>query len=252
MGQQDGILQLKGSVGKFTFFKKDGEYMARTKSGVSRQKIMTDPAYIRTRENMAEFARAGKAGKLLRACLNGLLVHCKDGSRAGRLTAAFKAVVKADSVNDRGMRNVLDGETELLQGFQMNRNSALSTTLFAPFTTAIDRAAGELVVTIPPFVPINMVRAPQGATHFRVNSAGAAVNFENETYVVDVQQTPMLPWTSAETAPLTLTNAVTAASTYPLFLVMGIEFYQEINGTMYPLKTGSFNALSIEKVDGGV
>jgi hypothetical protein len=35
------------------------------------------------------------------------------------------------------------------------------------------------------------------------------------------------------------------------FLALGIEFYQEVNGQMYPLKNGAFNALSLVKVDGG-
>lgn len=47
-------------------------------------------------------------------------------------------------------------------------------------------------------------------------------------------------------------NAVTAASTKPLFLALGVEFYQQINGTMYPLKNGAFNPLSVAKVDSGV
>lgn len=54
------------------------------------------------------------------------------------------------------------------------------------------------------------------------------------------------------TAVISQTNAVTANSTKPLFLALGIEFYQEINGQMYPLKNGAFNPLSIAKVDSGV
>ena len=41
-----------------------------------------------------------------------------------------------------------------------------------------------------------------------------------------------------------------AASTHPLFLAMGIEFYQEVNGTMYPLKNGAYNALALVKLSG--
>jgi hypothetical protein len=33
---------------------------------------------------------------------------------------------------------------------------------------------------------------------------------------------------------------------------LGVEFYQEINGQMYPLKNGAFNPLAIVKVDSGV
>ena len=54
------------------------------------------------------------------------------------------------------------------------------------------------------------------------------------------------------TVAIAQTNQVTAASTKPLFLALGIEFYQEVNGQMYPLKNGAFNPLSIAKVDSGV
>ncbi len=250
MGQQDGILQLKGSVGKFTFYKRDGEYMARTKGGVSREKILNDPSFLRTRENMAEFGRAGKAGKLLRSCLNGLLINCKDSSRVGRLTKAFNAVVKADAINARGLRNVIDGEAELLEGFEMNKNGALSSTFFAPFTATIDRVTGILEVSIPSFVALNMINAPSGATHFKLNSAGAAIDFENETYEVQVNSSTELPWDNTATVALALTNNVIANSTHPLFLVLGIEFFQSINGSMYPLKNGTFNPVSVVKVNG--
>jgi hypothetical protein len=31
---------------------------------------------------------------------------------------------------------------------------------------------------------------------------------------------------------------------------LGVEFYQEVNGQMYPLKNGVYNPLAIVKVDG--
>jgi hypothetical protein len=76
------------------------------------------------------------------------------------------------------------------------------------------------------------------------------VDFENETYVVDSNASAILPLDAVATAVLTLSNTVNAASTHPLFVAMGIEFYQEVNGTMYPLKNGSFNALSLINVSG--
>ncbi len=44
---------------------------------------------------------------------------------------------------------------------------------------------------------------------------------------------------------LALTNTVTANSTHPLFLALGIEFYQEVNGQMYQLKNGAYQPFSI-------
>ena len=114
----------------------------------------------------------------------------------------------------------------------------------------IDRVAGTLVVNVPSFIPANMVAAPAGATHFKIISAGSAVDFELETFEVDTNESAVLPWDSTATAVINLSNAVTPNSTQPLFLALGIEFYQEVNGVNYPLKNGSYNALALVGVNG--
>jgi hypothetical protein len=110
--------------------------------------------------------------------------------------------------------------------------------------------AGTLNVDIASFIPINMVAAPSGSSHFKLMSAGAAVDFENETFEVDTNETAQMPLDSIATAVINLSNSVTANSTNPLFLALGIEFYQEVNGVKYSLKNGSYNALSLVKVNG--
>ena len=251
MAKQKGIIKLDGTIGGITFYKttEDG-YLAREKGGVSADKIANDPAFQRTRENGEEFGRAGKAGKLLRNSIRAMLQNASDSRMVGRLTQKMVEVIQEDLTNPRGQRNVIDGEAELLEGFEFNISGKLGTTLYAPFTGTIDRVAGTLTVNIPAFVPINMLAAPGGATHFKIVSAGAEVDFENETFVMDAQATAVLPWDATATAVINLANAVTPNSTHPLFLALGIEFYQEVNGQMYPLKNGAFNPLSLVKVSG--
>lgn len=250
MAQQKGIIKLDGTIGGITFYKSKDGYLAREKGGVSADKIANDPAFQRTRENGAEFGRAGKAGKILRTSLRALLQNASDSRMVSRLTKEMLKVVQADAVNPRGERNVIDGEAELLQGFEFNIYGKLGTTLYAPFTAAIDRVTGALTVDIPAFVPIHMLAAPGGSTHYKIISAGVEIDFENETYVVDENSSAIAPWDATATAALNLANTVTAASTHPLFLVLGIEFYQEVNGQMYPLKNGAYNALAIVQVSG--
>ena len=251
MAKQKGIIKLDGTIGGITFYKstQDG-YLAREKGGVSAEKIATDPAFQRTRENGEEFGRAGKAGKLLRNAIRAMLQNASDSRMVSRLTQKMVEVVQADATNPRGQRNVIDGEAELLQGFEFNISGKLGTTLSAPYTSTIDRVAGTLEANIPSFVPLNMIAAPGGTTHFKIVSAGAEIDFESETFVMDSNESAILPWDTTATAVLTLTNAVTANSTKPLFLALGIEFYQQVNGQMYPLKNGAYNALSLVKVSG--
>lgn len=250
MAEQSGILPLKGTMGNITFYKSKEGFMARQKGGVSADRIASDPAFQRTRENGAEFGRAGIAGKLLRTSLRALLINASDSKMVSRLTREMIKVIQADLVNDRGLRNVIDGEAELLLGFDFNINGKLGTTLYAPFNPAINRVTGELVVDIPSFIPANMINAPAGTTHFLINSAGTEVDFTQKQYTVDAQSTAMLPLNNVATAVITLTNSITPNSTHPLFLALGIEFYQQVNNKMYPLKNGSFNPLALVSVSG--
>lgn len=250
MAQQKSIIKLDGTIGGITFYKSKDGYLAREKGGVSAERIANDPNFQRTRENGAEFGRAGKAGKVLRTSLRALLQNASDSRMVSRLTTKMVKVIQADATNPRGQRNVIDGEAELLLGFEFNINGKLGTTLYAPFTTSIDRPTGVLSVDVPSYIPSNMIAAPGGTTHYKIISAGVDVDFENETYVVDSNSSAILPWDAVPSLALALTNTVTLASTHPLFLALGIEFYQEVNGTMYPLKNGSFNALSLVNVSG--
>lgn len=251
MARQRGIIKLKGTIGGITFYKTslDG-HLAREKGGIEASRIANDPAFQRTRENGAEFGNAGKAGKMLRTAIRPLLLNSADSRMASRLTQQMVRVIQADTTNDRGQRNVLDGEAELLSGFEFNIRGKLGTSLFAPFTTNIDRVAGELTVDIPSFIPVNMLAVPSGTTHFKIISAGAEIDFAAETFVVATSETAILPWDAAATAAIAQTNGVTAASTNPLFLVLGVEFYQEVNGSMYALKNGAYNPLSLVQISG--
>jgi len=253
MARQKGIIKLKGTIGGITFYKtsQDG-HLAREKGGIEKSRIMNDPAFQRTRENGSEFGRAGKAGKVLRTALRALLLNSADGRLTSRLHTEMYKVIQADMTSERGLRNVIDGEAELLLGFEFNIRGKLGTSFYAPYTTAIDRVSGEITVDIPPFVPVNMIAAPSGTTHYKIISAGVEIDFEAETFVEQHSETAILPWDAIATVAIAQTNQVTAASTKPLFLALGIEFYQEVNGQMYPLKNGAFNPLSIAKVDSGV
>jgi hypothetical protein len=252
MARQKGIIKLKGTIGDITFYKTQDGHLAREKGGIDASRIKNDPAFQRTRENGSEFGRAGKAGKILRTALRALLLNSADSRMVSRLTQAMVKVIQADMISERGLRNVIDGEAELLVGFEFNVRGKLGTSLFAPFVANIDRVAGEITVTLDPFVPANMIAAPSGTTHFKIISAGAEIDFEAETFIEMHSETAIMPWDGTATLPISQTNEVTAASTKPLFLALGIEFYQEVNGQMYPLKNGAFNPLSLVKVDSGV
>jgi hypothetical protein len=213
------------------------------------KRIATDPAFERTRENMAEFERAGRAGKLLTDSLRILANNASDGKLTSRLAKEMSKVIKADPLNDRGQRTVTDGNLLLIRGFDFNADAKLTTVFFAPYTAVVDRAVGTLKADITPFVPKSMLKAPTGTTHFSVVSAGAEIDFDGGVHTGAISATAELVYGDQLEAAISLSNAVPANSTLPLFLALGVRFYQQVNNKFYPLNSGRHNALAIVLVD---
>ena len=249
MARQKSIIKLDGTIGGITFYKSKDGYLAREKGGVSADRIKNDPAFQRTRENGSEFGRAGNAGKVLRNSIRPLLQKASDSRMVSRLTQQMVKVIQMDQTNPRGARNVIDGEAVLLDGFEFNINGKLGNTLYAPKTVDITRTSGLCQVNIPAFVPNVMIAAPGGTTHFKLITAAAAVDFENGTFETVSNESGILAWDATETADFILDNELTPNTPNPLFLMVGVEFFQDVNGQKYPLKNGAYNALSIVKVD---
>ncbi len=154
-------------------------------------------------------------------------------------------VLRTDLTAPRGHRTIIDGDVTLLDGFDFNINGRLDSVVNAPFTRTIDRVGGQLKIDLPAFVPQKKIVAPDSATHFSLLAVGIDADFNNRVFVADEKETDPLPWDANPTAAISLATAVTANSTHPLFLVLGIVFYMQENGTMYPLKDKAFNALAI-------
>jgi hypothetical protein len=250
MARQRGVVKLTGALDDITFMKTKNGFTAGMKSTLKKGRIMSDPMFARTRENMSEFGRAGKASKMLRKGLRVVVEQCKDKALTPRLLKKMMEVIKADAVSTRGQRNVIDGETELLKNFEFNGNAKLETSFFAPYTKSIDRVTGITLVDIPSFIPIQQVIAPEGTTHFKIVSAASSIDFTGEVFDSNASESAILPWDVTPTPAINHSNALPAASTHPLFLALGLQFYQRVNGVDYPLKNGAYNALSLVEVNG--
>ncbi|RBP30971.1 hypothetical protein DFR65_104230 [Oceanihabitans sediminis] len=249
MARQTGIIKLKGTLDDISFYKTSDGHLARIKGGVDANRIANDPAFQRTRENGSEFGRAGKAGKLIRNAIRVLLQNAKDKRVVSRLTKELVAVTKTDAINSRGERTVQDGNLSQLMGFEFNLNGKLASTLFAPYSVVFDRVSGSADVTLAAFSPTMRIAAPAGTTHFNIVMGAAEVDFVNETFVFEMDDTGILPYTAPDTASLALNAAMPANSTLPVIMVVGVAFYQEVNGEMYPLKNGAYNSLSVGLVE---
>ncbi|NII29276.1 hypothetical protein HB364_29625 [Pseudoflavitalea sp. X16] len=225
--------------------------MATTASsnGITADRVKNDPAFERTRENAAEFARAGKAAKLMRTIFREVTIIAKDRITQARLVQVFSRIIATDPVNGRGERTANQGDLLQLQGFNFNERAGVRDSFFVRCPVSVNRAAGQAAVSIPAFIPRNMVQQVSGITHFRIVAAAATINFDTEAYEFAMQSTPELSWNYDPIAPTLLTMALPANSQDTIVVALGIEYYQRVNSRSYALKTGEHNATSIVAVD---
>ena len=191
------------------------------------------------------------AGKLSRTALRTLISTASDSLVVARLTKLTRAIIGMDEANDRGAR-VLDKDNALeLVGFDFNASASLSQVFFGSYTTAV--AGADLTVSIASLNGLTDVAAPQGATHFELMLGSAAINFETGAISQGVVAVPLgsLPLNG----PVLLNHSIKASLPVAptaddvVIGVLGVNFYQLLNGKQYPLNNNASNPLAIVYAD---
>jgi len=266
MAKQKGHIKYVGTLGEVRHFKiKNNQgYFAGLKGGATGDQIKTGENFIRTRENMSEFAGCAMAGKFVRVGLSSLMRQMSDSQLTGRLTAIMKKINLEDGTESRGKRAILiTDQPQYLVGLDFDKNISFNGVFSAPFTLEVNVDRNETTLTVPAFNPMNLIAIPSGATHFRLVNALSVVsnvgfNADTGSYeAIDsvlnqsnkIEYSGYLP-VDAVTTPLsivaTLDGSPTMSADVAVLGSVGIEFYQEVNGNYYIFSSG--NALKIKEV----
>lgn len=249
MSKQKGIIKLEGNLGGISFYVSDGKHLARVANGPSKERIASDPAFKRTRENNKEFGGSARAAKALRLSMGGLIQTMAGSRLVSRLTALFKSI-NLKSTGTRGKRPIEGSQYKsMFKNLEFNKKVSFNTVFSAPFTMTNNVERNEGVITIGAFSPDSAINAPSGATHFKIVSAIGVISdyFHDDgtnTYepIIPDQdtlgafdQSAILPLDQA-TPQLTLTVAIANAPVIDaqctVVQTLGVEFYQKV-GTEY-------------------
>lgn len=248
MARQKGIIKLKGKIGDISFYKTQDGHLAREKGGVDASRIANDAAFVRTRENGAEFGSSASSGKVLRDALRSLLMSASDNRVTSRLTKLMTDIKNLDAVSARGLRTVgtaiaLPTAKSLLKGFNFNSKAILGGVLYKPYT--VNTVTGEILIN--GLVPVNDIAFPSGATHLSLKGAWAKIDFTTGIYDVQFSHPFNLAIDGVSTNVILNPTSIPTGVGTDVFLLL-IEFFQELNSVQYSLKNGAYNALSIVEV----
>jgi hypothetical protein len=248
MGKLNGLIKITGTFDNLTFYKTADGYFVRTKGGISKQRILTDSAFVRTRENISEFTHTAQAAKLFRQSVGLLLHHAKDSKLSSRMMQLFYKIKNLDLISPRGSRKIgLSTANEngklLLKGFDFNIHAPLSSILSAPFL--LDTTTGSF--SFADLVPELQVRFPEGATHVQLRCGFVVLDFQSGIFNTSYSPPISLAFSSLSSTVTLIPDAVPNGTGLSVHLLQ-VSFHQEVNGISYALHNGYFNSLQIIEV----
>ena len=264
MARQVSIIKIKGKIGDLSFYKSAGKHLVREKTGIEKERLLHDPAFKRTRENMSEFGGSAVVGKALRMGLANVLHLFSDRYIVARITKIMRSVNKKGT-GTRGKRafEIKDNSFEL-EGFDFDKKTSFDRIFHAPFTLEVNADRNGVTLTVPVFNTDNYLEIPEGATHFRLFCAISVLSnyvFDDESLKYEPLNPEINMASCVEASSETelggdipseivvncdLPDTPTLDDTSGLIACVGIEFLQEINGAFYSLE--SDNAMKIARV----
>lgn len=219
----------------------------KRKPTVSAYRVLTDPVFERSRENMSEFGRASHANSVLRRAHAILLKQVADRYVSGRLTQIMWNILLSDTVNGRGERTIQQGELSILEGFNFNMHTHLHQALRTHWEVTIDPLHTEVLIDLPTLIPRAMIDASSGADFYTLTGIAHPIDFAEEPFPYEPVTTDFRAVYKSDPEAIQLKCPLSESNGHPIVVSLGIFFYRYINGT-FSMVDKKRNALAVIKV----
>lgn len=253
MPKYSGLVDLKGTFGNLSFYKRKGVNCVRRAGGFSKERIETDPGLRRVREHTAEFGAQSMASRSLRTSLAPMKKFW-DGTFHNRLMK-IGASVTSLMEGAHGERPVAFSKVKaILLGLQLNSDRTLESSFLTLIKSVPSPARNGAKLELN-FDVATAVTPPKGVTHFRLTHAlgvtsdiayePAVGGFLPVAHEVDgisaVSHSDYLSVKQEEPARITFETNLPSQDineNATVVEVVGIEFYQGFGNRYLPMAQG--------------
>jgi hypothetical protein len=255
MSVNKSFIILKGGIGNTRFYKRIGttKNFAGNKGGPTKLEFQTLPSLSRMRQNASEAGVCFEASSILASFLYPKPFKKPQGQSRTDFMKILKSTFPDDTINPPGTRSLTFGQNPLLmvEGF---KNKHFSENLFgnvcsAQYSVIWNTLPGTCGVNFPNGIyEGDWIKFPKSATHFRIFVRGMRIfdyiyNPTVQKYltlgnvILDSAVSVINPIYPPSVGPFTVayTDGVSMTSDEGMFMVMGVIFYQFINGIYNPL-----------------
>ncbi len=236
MARVTGPFKITGTIGGINFYQDGDMNIGRNAGGgFDGDAIKNKDSMVRVRENASEFGHCAAVKSTFMRALHPYLSKLKGRKLHSLMTSMFVQIKNLDPISGRGVRRVSPGLTTT-----DGRNLLLTYSYPERFT--VDQALGNRFVVDPVThtcscsdFDVNGIAFPEFATHVGLLYGVVVMDFDvlharaflaEEYYISKKDANPSI-----------ILNPVTAPSGDGVRIaVMGVRFYQEVNGVMTKLE----------------
>ena len=242
---------MSGSLSGLVIYKRNGQFFVKGAGGADKKRILTEPNFQRTRENMQEFGAAAILGKTFRQGFILIAKSFRTGTLSGKVTGIMKRINKAGS-GERGMRSFeIVKQRSFIEGFELNQKRSFSSAFYPAYSLPeINSERNQVSWYIPAFHPGMYINSPDEATHFQLvlhvfglsdyvyDQKRQAYVFLNPKYheVRHTVSSSMLALNSKLNESIELSVDlkldVSLSQNAGLIVSAGVLFFEEINGNL--------------------
>ena len=168
MAKSSSLLRLTGKIGGMVFFERYGETIVRENNPITKAQIMSQDNFRRVRENMQEFEGSTAAAKTMLDSFRKVLKRIGNKNSYPSLVALFRSVIALGTgVRGQLTMEIVPNRLRFL-GFGFNTGQNFGSVYQGTYTLAGNANRNSATLTLPGFDPLDELRYPTGATHFRI------------------------------------------------------------------------------------
>jgi hypothetical protein len=181
MGRQYGGVYVSGKVADFQFYLDRGQGYVKRSNPPTKERIMTDDAYIQVRKSMGEFAGSSKATVTLLSCFGGNWKNFGERFLIARVNQLTRDVIKQGTGLKGKRRFEVAPNLARFRKFELSSDEKFDLRFQPQYTVTVNADRNTAILDVGAFHTRHELSVPAGnATHFRVfATAGVLTDFEH-------------------------------------------------------------------------
>lgn len=247
MAKVVGPIKIRGAIDDLTFRQTEDGNIVQPKTGPTKEQVLTHKSFRNTRLYASEFRRVVKDATLLRRAMCEMINAVKHSKLNSHTNKLLHQMRKSDTVNDLGFRHANAGNIHLLQGFDFNHQMGLDTALPVALACSMDAVNGKMQVMVPDTIVRRKKLFPAGASHFRIVSCAAMVDFDKHQYASHVVKSELMPL-SKKMPAIVLENQLDVQPGNVMLHTVGIVFYKVDGDVVKMLRGGALKIVDVARI----